>query len=62
MAEAVAALEQAEGRTLLIQESRQIQTLLAADLIDAITIAVFPIVLGSESACSRTERSRAPGG
>lgn len=45
---AVAALKQTEGRPLLIQGSRQlIQSLLAADLIDEITIAVFPIVLGS---------------
>ncbi len=46
--QAVAALKKTEGRPLLIQGSRQlIQSLLAADLIDEITIAVFPIVLGS---------------
>lgn len=45
--QAVAELKKTEGRPLLIQGSRQlIQSLLAAELIDEISIATFPIVLG----------------
>lgn len=46
--QAVEALKKTEGRPLLIQGSRQlIQSLLDEDLIDEITIATFPVVLGA---------------
>ena len=45
--EAVRALKQTEGRDLLIQGSSEvIHTLLAADLIDQLTVLTFPLVLG----------------
>lgn len=45
--EAVRALKQTEGRDLLIQGSSQvIHALLAADLIDQMTLLTFPVVLG----------------
>lgn len=46
-AEAVRALKQTEGRDLLIQGSSEvIHALLAADLIDELTVLTFPLVLG----------------
>ncbi len=46
-AEAVGALKQTEGRDLLIQGSSEvIHALLAADLIDQMTLLTFPLVLG----------------
>jgi len=46
-AEAVGALKRTEGRDLLIQGSSEvIHALLAADLIDALTVLTFPLVLG----------------
>lgn len=45
--EAVRALKQTEGRDLLIQGSSEvIHALLAADLIDQLTVLTFPVVLG----------------
>lgn len=45
--EAVRALKQTEGRDLLIQGSSEvIHALLAADLIDQLTLLTFPVVLG----------------
>lgn len=45
--EAVRALKQTEGRDLLIQGSSEvIHALLAADLIDQLTVLIFPVVLG----------------
>lgn len=45
--EAVRALKQTDGRDLLIQGSSQvIHALLAADLIDQMTMLTFPVVLG----------------
>ena len=45
--QAVRALKETEGRNLLIQGSSQvIHTLLAADLIDQMTVLTFPLVLG----------------
>lgn len=47
VAQSVAALKQTEGRDLLIQGSSQvIHALLAADLIDRLTVLTFPLVLG----------------
>lgn len=47
LAEAVRALKGTEGRDLLIQGSSEvIHALLAADLIDQLTLLTFPIVLG----------------
>ena len=46
-ADAVRKLKQTDGRDLLIQGSSEvIHTLLAADLIDALTVLTFPVVLG----------------
>lgn len=46
-ADAVGALKQTEGRDLLIQGSSEvIHALLAADLIDELTVLTFPLVLG----------------
>lgn len=46
-ADAVRALKQTEGPDLLIQGSSEvIHALLAADLIDALTVLTFPLVLG----------------
>lgn len=46
-AEAVARLKQSDGRDLLIQgSSKVIHALLAADLIDEMTVLTFPLVLG----------------
>lgn len=47
VAESVRALKQTEGRDLLIQGSSEvIHALLAADLIDQMTLLTFPLVLG----------------
>ncbi|MFJ6023945.1 dihydrofolate reductase family protein [Brevundimonas sp. NPDC092305] len=47
LAEAVRALKATEGRDLLIQGSSEvIHTLLAADLIDQLTVLTFPVILG----------------
>jgi dihydrofolate reductase len=47
LAEAVRALKATPGRDLLIQGSSQvIHTLLAADLIDQLTLLTFPVILG----------------
>lgn len=46
-ADAVSRLKQTEGRDLLIQGSSEvIHTLLANDLIDALTVLTFPVILG----------------
>ncbi len=46
-AQSVAALKQTKGRDLLIQGSSEvIHALLAADLIDRLTVLTFPVVLG----------------
>jgi len=48
VAGSVRALKQTEGRDLLIQgSSRVIHALLAADLIDQMTVLTFPVVLGA---------------
>lgn len=48
VAEAVRALKRTDGRDLLIQGSSEvIHALLAADLIDDLTILTFPVVLGA---------------
>lgn len=47
VAESVRALKQTEGRDLLVQGSSEvIHALLAADLIDQMTLLTFPLVLG----------------
>ncbi|MFN3931344.1 MAG: dihydrofolate reductase family protein [Brevundimonas sp.] len=47
LAEAVRALKATEGRDLLIQGSSEvIHALLAADLIDTLTVLTFPVILG----------------
>lgn len=47
LAAAVRALKATEGRDLLIQGSSEvIHTLLAADLIDQLTVLTFPVILG----------------
>ena len=47
MAEAVRALKATDGPDLLIHGSSQlVQTLLAADLVDRMTLLTFPVVLG----------------
>lgn len=47
LAEAVRALKATTGRDLLIQGSSEvIHTLLAADLIDQLTVLTFPVILG----------------
>lgn len=48
LAEAVRALKATEGRDLLIQGSSEvIHTLLAHDLIDQLTLLIFPVILGA---------------
>lgn len=48
LADAVRALKQTNGRDLLIQGSSEvIHALLAADLIDELTVLTFPVVLGA---------------
>jgi dihydrofolate reductase len=48
VADAVRTLKQTQGRDLLIQGSSEvIHTLLAADLIDEMTLLTFPVVLGA---------------
>lgn len=47
LVQAVGALKKTDGRDLLIQGSSQvIHTLLAADLIDQLTVLTFPVILG----------------
>ena len=58
-AEAVAALKEEDGPELQVHGSGDlIQTLLRHDLVDEYRLWIFPLVVGSASACSPTAPSR----